>query len=174
MAMGNGARFTPLTLPRDRRNGRSVILIPGCRDLPSEILTRTERRRFWWSGGGSSTGADYLYFADPQTGTVEWKSIHIDGPLSAVDVGDVDGDGDDEIVMVPLKAKAAIKRGLSTSSMPRPMPWNIVKSSESWTGWESVRSGSVIWMVMVKRSLWSLRQTSTTALSGCTTVPPGR
>lgn len=65
-----------------------------------------------WSGGGSSTGADHLYIADPQTGSVEWKSMHVDGPLSPLDVGDVDGDGDDEIVMVSWGSDSGYGEGV--------------------------------------------------------------
>lgn len=53
-----------------------------------------------WGAGGETSAPDHLYIADPLTGSIEWQSMHIDGPLSAVDVGDLDGDGDDEILMV--------------------------------------------------------------------------
>ncbi|OGW34284.1 MAG: hypothetical protein A2X58_01240 [Nitrospirae bacterium GWC2_56_14] len=65
-----------------------------------------------WGAGGSSSGADHLYVAIPSTGTVEWHSMHIDGPLSAVAVGDVDDDGADEIVMVSRESDSGYEEGV--------------------------------------------------------------
>lgn len=53
-----------------------------------------------WGAGWTDTGPDYLYIADIDTLAIQWQSADIDGPFSAVDAGDVDGDGKDEIVMV--------------------------------------------------------------------------
>jgi uncharacterized repeat protein (TIGR01451 family) len=53
-----------------------------------------------WGGGTVSSGPDNLYIADIATRAVEWKSPDLGQPLSSLGVGDVDGDGRQEIVMV--------------------------------------------------------------------------
>ena len=52
-----------------------------------------------WGVGSTSGGPDYLVVADTTTHTIEWQSLDVRGGFSAVDVGDVDNDGRDEIVM---------------------------------------------------------------------------
>lgn len=65
-----------------------------------------------WGAGGGSTGPDHLFIADTSTQTIEWQSIDLIGPLSAVDVGDVDDDGRDEIVMVSYQSNSGIDNGI--------------------------------------------------------------
>lgn len=52
-----------------------------------------------WGAGWSSTGSDHLFIGDTKTQTIEWRSVDLDGPFTPVDVGDVDNDGTDEIVV---------------------------------------------------------------------------
>ncbi len=47
--------------------------------------------------GGNSAN---FFVADPDSGTIKWRNKVNNGPLSAVTVGDVDGDGRDDILMV--------------------------------------------------------------------------
>jgi uncharacterized repeat protein (TIGR01451 family) len=55
-----------------------------------------------WGAGWTAAGDDKLFIADTASRTIKWSNIDIDGPLSALDVGDVDGDGRQEIVMIPF------------------------------------------------------------------------
>lgn len=59
-----------------------------------------------WSDGRNSTAPDYLYIANPNTKVIEWQSQNLVGPFSAQDVGDVDGDGRNEIVMATYASDA--------------------------------------------------------------------
>ncbi|GLI39917.1 VCBS repeat-containing protein [Geobacter hydrogenophilus] len=98
-----------------------------------------------WSAGGSSSGADYLYIADPQTRTIEWQSIHVDGPLSALDVGDVDGDGDDEIVMVSFESESGYGEGIIHifDARTHTLEYREKLGLMDWMGVRSVRIGDV-------------------------------
>lgn len=64
-----------------------------------------------WSAGGTSTGADHLFVANPQTGVIKWQSMDFYG-LSAVTAGDVDNDGSDEIVMVTNYSNSGYDEGI--------------------------------------------------------------
>ena len=53
-----------------------------------------------WGAGWTSTGPDHLYVATSAVaGAIKWRSIDLDGPFIGPEVGDVDGDGVDEIVV---------------------------------------------------------------------------
>jgi hypothetical protein len=70
------------------------------------------KKEVLWGAGGTSSGPDYLYVADPSTGTIKWQSLDINGPLSAVAVGDVDDDGRDDIVMVSRESDSGYAEGI--------------------------------------------------------------
>ena len=59
-----------------------------------------------WGAGATSSGSDYLYVGYTISRMIEWQNDDIDGPLSATAVGDVDDDGDTEIVMVSFESES--------------------------------------------------------------------
>lgn len=75
-------------------------------------VDRDGTRELLWGAGGSSSGADYLFIVNPQTGTEKWRSVHVDGPLSPVAVGDVDDDGEDEVLMVSFESESGYEEGV--------------------------------------------------------------
>jgi hypothetical protein len=75
-------------------------------------LDRDGKKEVLWGSGGNSTGADHLYVADPVTGSVKWKSVDIGGPFGAIAVGDLDGDGGDEVVMVSYNSDSGYSEGM--------------------------------------------------------------
>lgn len=65
-----------------------------------------------WSAGHTSTGPDHLYVHDLASLTQEYVSKHIDGPYRALDVGDVDNDGRQEIVVFSFKSNSGYADGV--------------------------------------------------------------
>jgi hypothetical protein len=65
-----------------------------------------------WGAGWGLTGPDYLFIGNTITHGIEWQSQDIVGPLSALDVGDVDNDGTNEIVMVSFESDSGLDDGM--------------------------------------------------------------
>lgn len=65
-----------------------------------------------WGAGASSSGADHLYIHGIPTLSIEWQSQHIDGPFNAIDVGDVDADGQQEIVVASFESNSGYDDGI--------------------------------------------------------------
>ncbi len=65
-----------------------------------------------WGSGWRSTAADYLYIGSIVSHTIEWQSVDATGPLSALDVGDVDNDGVNEIVVVSFESESGYNDGI--------------------------------------------------------------
>lgn len=98
-----------------------------------------------WGAGGSSTGPDHLYITDPLTDTIKWQSPDIDGPLSALSVGDVDGDGEDEIVMVSNRSNSGYDEGIIFifNARTHALKFHNKLGIMDWMGVRSVRIGDV-------------------------------
>jgi hypothetical protein len=95
-------------------------------------------RELAWSAGHSSTGPDFLYVADWQTGAWQWRSEHLDGPFVGPELGDVDGDGRPEFVVASFEAESGYDSGrilvfdaatFALEAMSAPVVGNL-----SWTG----------------------------------------
>jgi len=69
------------------------------------------KKELLWGAGGTSSGADYLYVAAPDTGTIKWQSQDVFG-MNAVAVGDLDGDGIDELLMVTQSSNSGYDEGV--------------------------------------------------------------
>lgn len=69
---------------------------------------------FVWGGGCVSTGADYLFFYSATTQNFEWRSEHVDGPFYAVEVADVDEDGQKEIITISYSSESGSSRSILT------------------------------------------------------------
>lgn len=98
-----------------------------------------------WGAGGNSTGPDHLYIADPATKAIEWQSLHVDGPLSAVAVGDVDDDGEEEIVMVSFESDSGYAEGVIHifNARTKVMEYQEKLGIRDWMGVRSVKIGDV-------------------------------
>ncbi|GFO60610.1 hypothetical protein GMST_29350 [Geomonas silvestris] len=57
------------------------------------------KKEILWGAGGTSTGADFLYIADPSTGTIKWQNVDTSG-LSPLALGDLKNDGSLQLLMV--------------------------------------------------------------------------
>jgi WD40 repeat protein len=64
-----------------------------------------------WGAGATSTGEDHLHIASLATRTIEWQSIHLDGPFVGPETGDVDGDGRPELVFASTTSNSGYDSG---------------------------------------------------------------
>ena len=64
-----------------------------------------------WGAGATSTGEDHLYVADWQAQQIEWSNIHLDGPFIGPEIGDLDGDNRNEIVVVSWESDSGYGSG---------------------------------------------------------------
>ncbi|MEZ5084399.1 MAG: T9SS type A sorting domain-containing protein [Bacteroidales bacterium] len=65
-----------------------------------------------WGAGCSSTGSDHLFIHEIPSGNFEWQSKHLDGPFYAVEVADVDDDGDIETVTISYESNSGYDSGI--------------------------------------------------------------
>jgi hypothetical protein len=96
-----------------------------------------------WGSGASSSGADNLYVANPFTKAIEWQSTDLTGPFLPPCVGDLDGDGQPELVTCSTESNAGYDSGrilvfdaatLQLRAMSKP-----VCSDFAWTGVHDLR-----------------------------------
>ena len=100
-----------------------------------------------WGAGHTSTGPDYLYVAGAASRAIEWKSTDLDGPLYAVDYGDVDDDGRIEIVALSYTSQSGYKDGTIQifDAETHELEWQSadLPGIIAWSGVRSVRIGDV-------------------------------
>jgi len=64
-----------------------------------------------WGAGGSSSGANFIFIANPLTKVIEWKSTDLHN-VSPIAVDDVDGDGLVEFLMTSFSINSNIGNGI--------------------------------------------------------------
>jgi len=100
-----------------------------------------------WGAGYTTTGPDFLYIADIASTAIEWQTDDLDGPLSAVDLGDVDDDGEAEIFMASLASGSGIHDSVLSifNAETHALEWQIedVPNIDPILGTRSVRMGDV-------------------------------
>lgn len=69
-------------------------------------------RELLWGAGLSSSGPDHLYVHDLETRAFEWQSTDWTALYHAVDIGDVDADGEPEIVIASFRSESGSRDGL--------------------------------------------------------------
>jgi hypothetical protein len=52
-----------------------------------------------WGAGWTDTGPDFLYVADTVIHSIKWQSLDLEGPFLGPLIGDLDGDGQPELVI---------------------------------------------------------------------------
>jgi FG-GAP-like repeat len=92
-----------------------------------------------WGAGWTSTGSDYLYVAST-TGAhaIKWQSVDLQGPFLGPVIGDLDGDGQPELVVCSYSSESDYDSGrilvfdLATLSLRGISP--PVVNNYAWTG----------------------------------------
>lgn len=92
-----------------------------------------------WGAGATSSGSDYLYVADWQTQTIQAQTEHLDGPFVGPRVGDLDGDGIDEIVAASFSSESGYESGRivvfdSRTHAVRAISPGVADGGFGWTG----------------------------------------
>ncbi|MDA3911300.1 MAG: FG-GAP-like repeat-containing protein [Bacteroidales bacterium] len=67
-----------------------------------------------WGAGFSSSGEDVLSIADIQQQEIQWRSVHIDGPIYAIELGDIDNDDVKELVAISYESASGYESGIIT------------------------------------------------------------
>lgn len=107
----------------------SVALIDADQDGVVEIL---------WGAGASSSGEDIMYVGDIASETIEWESIHLDGPFLGPVLGDVDGDGEEEVVTVSYESESGYGAGKIVVLEPGSLVPHISQETLRGLGWTGV------------------------------------
>jgi len=100
----------------DSSNGDSLWQINnpshGVTQIMIADLDNDAKSEIFWGAGYSSTGADYLYVHDLETKEHEWTSVDISGPFYGYKFGDVDNDGEDEIIAISNESNSGYGDGV--------------------------------------------------------------
>ncbi len=64
-----------------------------------------------WGAGATSTGEDRLFVGDAVSQQIEWENEQLEGPFTGPVVGDVDGDGNDDLIAVSWSSDAGYGAG---------------------------------------------------------------
>ena len=103
-------------------------------------------REVVWGAGFTSSGPDRLFVADGVTHAIEWQSLDISGPFYGLDYGDVDGDGEAEILYAAVTSDSGYGDGLyfvhdaATKALEYQSP---PPTGQDWTGLWRIRSANV-------------------------------
>jgi hypothetical protein len=92
-----------------------------------------------WGAGATSSGPDHLYVADWQTREIQAQTESLDGPFVGPQVGDLDGDGINEIVAASSSSDSTYASGRivvfdSRTHAVRAISPGVADGIYAWTG----------------------------------------
>lgn len=99
-----------------------------------------------WGAGYSSTGEDHLYVVNAATQVQEWESTDVNGPFRALSWGDVDADGQPEILSGSFESNSGYGDGLWFVHDARTHVQEYQSSpptGSNWTGLTRIRNADV-------------------------------
>ncbi len=98
----------------------------------------------FWGAGATTTGPDVFYIYEVPSLKFEWKSTHIDGPLTGTVIDDVDNDDRREIVTISLESDSGYSGGVVSvyDSQTMELKWQT-KGDLLRTAWVGLRDMKV-------------------------------
>ncbi len=84
----------------------------GVTDIASADVDGDGVREVLWGAGYTSSGEDNLFSADGATHAIEWQSVDLRGPFLGLDHGDIDADGDPELLWTTFSSRSGYGDGL--------------------------------------------------------------
>jgi hypothetical protein len=122
-------RLVEWTVPNTEHSVQDIAVGDFDADGANELM---------WATGGGNTGPDFLHVVNWQTKQLEWRSIHLDGPFVSPQIGDLDDDGVNELVVVSRESNSGYGSGriLVFDALTRRLRAisNEVVGGTSWTG----------------------------------------
>ncbi len=80
-------------------------------DLVSADLDGDGRVELAWATGADTGAADHLHIVDGETDIEEWVNVDFDGPFIGPEIGDLDGDGIDDVVILSTGSDSGYNGG---------------------------------------------------------------
>lgn len=86
----------------------------GVTEINIDDIDNDGQKEVIWGAGWTSSGEDNLFVANINTGDVEYRSLHLDGPFYAIEIGNIDDDLNDEIVTLSYESESGYGGGILT------------------------------------------------------------
>jgi outer membrane protein assembly factor BamB len=83
----------------------------GVSQIAAVDLDLDGQRELLFGAGNNSTGPDHLHVVDWPSGETVWRSQHLDGPFVGPEIGDLDGDGLEEMVVASFGSESGDASG---------------------------------------------------------------
>ncbi len=80
-------------------------------DLVASDLDGDGRVELAWATGAETGMADHLHIVDGETGIEKWVNVDFDGPFIGPEIGDLDGDGIDDVVILSTGSDSGYNGG---------------------------------------------------------------
>jgi hypothetical protein len=102
----------------------------------------------FWGAGATSTGTDALYVHELGNPVAEWHSQQVDGPFTAIALGDTDDNGSIEIVTASFSSDSGYEDGIIQvyDGATHDLLWSTSGATfgrYAWTGVHDVKIGNV-------------------------------